>query len=246
MARLLRALIVLVASGLGLGGLTAPAHADPYAVTVSSGPGVLYADCGDHAFHYSVAPPAINISWSIRLVLQAPDGTSAGSLFISKGDPTTGVDTKQFCARTDLPGTYTVTGTYEVAEFEGSTKVKKTSTPVTPFTFQMRLAGTKATAKASHKKVKRKKKVRVNVQVTDERPSGGYFPTSSAKVQLQRKQGSRWVGVRGTKDWTAANGKATLTFTFKWKGKARFRVVANVNDLGRSTSRPFTVRTKRR
>ncbi|WP_162799439.1 hypothetical protein [Nocardioides sp. 616] len=235
---MLRPSTVLVASVLGLGALGAPVQADPTTVSVSVGPGVLYDGCTDHPINYSVAPPLDAYSWSLQLVFQAPDGTSAGSAYISKGDPTTGVETKQFCPGDELPGTYSVTGTYTVMPRSGNTP----ATAITPFTFDLRLPTTQVTAKASEKKPKVGKQVKVRVTVSDERPSGGLFGTSGAKVQLQRKKGAKWVSVAGANGYTKSSGKALLKFKQKWKGKTTFRVVADLDDLGSGTSSAFKLR----
>ncbi|WP_162794580.1 hypothetical protein [Nocardioides houyundeii] len=242
MPRLLRPSTVLIAGVLGLGALGAPAQADPTSASASAGPGVLYDGCTDHPINYSVAPPLNAYTWSLQLVFQAPDGTSAGSAYISKGDPTTGVETKQFCPGEDLPGSYSVTGTYSVMVPGTGSGSTTTTTAIAPFSFDLRLPTTQVTAKASEKKPKVGKQVKVRVTVSDERPSGGLFGTSSAKVQLQRKKGAKWVSVAGANGYTKSSGKALLKFKQKWKGKTTFRVVADLDDLGSGTSSAFKLR----
>jgi hypothetical protein len=241
MTRSLRTPTLLLAGTLGLAGLAAPAQARSFPVTVSAGPGVLFAECLDHPISYSVAPPADAITWNLQLTFQAPDGTAAGTAWINQGAPTTGVETESFCPDSDLPGTYTVTGVHEVTQMSG-TKVTKSSTPVTPFTFDLRLPQSKVEAKPAKKKVKAGKKLTVRVTVTDERPSGSFFGTSSAKVVLQRQQGTRWVVVAGGKDYTQSSGKAQLKVKQKSKGKTVYRVFADLGVLGTNASSTFTVK----
>jgi hypothetical protein len=246
MSRLMRSSVVLIAGVLGLGGLAAPASADATTVSVSSAPGVLFPECTDHPFSYSVTPPETAIAWSIELVVQAPDGTSGGSLYISKGDPTTGVETETFCPSSSIPGTYGVTGTYKVVDDDPNSSFPKTTiTPVAPFTFDLRLAYAKVDARASDKTPRIGQKVRVNVKVSDERPSGGFFATSGAEVKLQRLKGSAWVNVPGGRAYTSSNGRVQVRFRTKARGKTRYRALADVTDIGKVSSSTFTLRTSR-
>jgi hypothetical protein len=229
-----------IAAGLALAGLTAPAHADPNTITASSVPGVIFEGCTDHPINYSVDPPANASTWSIDFVLQAPDGTGAGSAFVTSSDPKTGIEMVSFCGSDKIPGAYTVTGTYR--HLVGSTM---TLTPVTPFTFDMRKPYAAVTATSSDKTPRLGGVVKVKVLVTDERPTGEYFGTESAKVLLQRLKGGRWVKVRGAKGETTGNGVAKVTFRQAWKGRTKFRAFANLGYPGRAASAPFVLRTRR-
>ena len=206
---------------------------------------MLYSDCTEHPFSYGVSPPETAITWSIELVVQQPDGTSGGSVFISKGDPTTGITTESFCPSTSIPGTYSVSGTYKVVDDDPDSLYPKTTlTPVVPFTFDLRLAYAKVEAKASDRTPKIGQKVKVNVKVSDERPSGGYFATSGASVKLQQLKGSKWVNVAGGKGYTESNGRVQVRFKNKAKGKTEYRVQADVSDIGTVSSSVFTLRTR--
>lgn len=240
-----RACTLLIAGVLGSGGLAAPAEAGPYDVTVTAGPGAIFADCTEHPFNYSVMPPEDASSWKIELAIQAPDGTNGGSVHVGPSSPTTGVAVESFCPEESLPGTYTVTGVYEVLEFNGGMIADFTRTPVTPFTFDLRLPASDVTAKASDKTPKVGQRVKVNVKVSDERPAGGFFGTSDAGVQLQRLRGRKWVGVSGAKEFTGSAGTVQLRFRHVWKGKTKFKVVADLGSLGKVSSSTFTLRTRR-
>lgn len=235
-----RLIVASVATGLALAGLAAPAQADPNTITASSVPGVIFAECSDHPISYSVDPPATASTWSIDFVFQAPDGTGAGSAIITSSDPKTGVEMKSFCGSGDIPGVYTVTGTYR--HLVGSTM---TLTPVTPFTFEMRKPYAAVTATPSDKKPRLGQVVKVKVLVTDERPTGAYFATESARVLVQRLKGDRWVKVRGAKGVTKGNGIVQLRFKQAWKGRTKFRAFANLGYPGRAASEPFVLRTRR-
>lgn len=240
-----RAGTVLIALVLGTVGLAPPASADDYSVAVSSAPGVIFEDCSDHPFTYSVAPPADAYSWSIELTIQAPDGTAAGSVYVGRSSPATGVATESVCTDYYGPGTYSVAGVYEVVQPDGALYTKTVRTPVTPFTFDLRLPYATVAAKPSDKSPRVGQRVKVHVKLTDERPSGGYFPTADAPVTLQRLKGSKWVAIHGTKEYTTTSGKAVLKFRSAWKGKTRFRVRANAGFIGKVDSSTFTLRSKR-
>lgn len=245
MHRLARACTLAIALLVTTVGLAAPASAGPYDVTVTSGPGVIFADCTEHPFTYAVTPPEDASSWKIELAIQAPDGTTGGSVYVGPSSPTTGVAMESFCPEESLPGTYTVTGVYEVLEFHGGMIADFTRTPVTPFTFELRLPASEVTAKASDKTPKVGQRVKVNVKVSDERPAGGFFGTSDAGVQLQRLKGAKWVGVSRTKEVTGSAGTVQLRFRHGWKGKTKFKVVADLGYLGKVSSSVFALRTRR-
>lgn len=246
MHRFARACALMIASALVTVGLAAPASAGPYDVSVTSGPGVIFEGCSEHAFNYSVTPPEATDQWSINLSVQRPDGSDGGSMLVVSPAPTTGVLVDEVCSESSMPGTYTVTGVYKVLEnVPGQIAYKTTLTPVTPFTFDMRAHYAAVTAKPSDKTPRLGQRVKVRVAVTDERPSGGFFPTDSAPVVLQRLKGSKWVGVRGTKEYTVAAGKAVLRFRHAWRGKTKFRARANVGFIGKVDSSTFTLRARR-
>lgn len=245
MSRFTRACALLIAPVLASVGLTAPASADDYSVVVTSGPGVIFADCTEHPFNYSVTPPPDASSWKIELAIQAPDGTSGGSVYVGSSSPTTGVATATFCPNESMAGTYTVTGLYEVLEFNGGLIAQFTRTPVTPFTVELRLPSSEVTATASDETPRLGQRVRVNVEVSDERPAGGFFGTSDVGVQLQRLKGSKWVGVRGTKEVTGSAGTVRLRFRHVWKGRTKFRVRADLDYLGKQSSSTFKLRARR-
>ena len=234
-------LVPVVSSVLALTALAAPARAaDPYGIQAGSAAGVLFEDCTDHLISYSVAPPAGATTWSIDFVVQAPDGTGAGGAIVTTLMPTTGLVPVQLCGSSHVPGTFTVTGTYRV--LVGTTM---TRTPVTPFSFDMRLPAGSVSAEPSDTRPRRGQRVAVRVHVQDERPTGELFGTSGASVLLQRWKGGDWVKVRGAKGVTSNNGAVRLRFRHTWAGKTRFRVFANFGYPGRAASPSFTLRTKR-
>lgn len=230
----------LLTAAVALTALTGPAHADPYPIQASSSPGVLFETCVEHPISYAVDPPDNAFTWSIDFTLQAPDGTGAGSDTVTTSDPEAGVTTVQMCGSDLLPGTYTVTGTYRV--LVGATM---NLTPVTPFTFDMRMPLSSVDAKPSDTRPRRGEVVKVKVKATDERPSGELFGTPSASVLLQRQVDGRWVKVRGAKGYTGRTGSTQIRFRNSWKGKNRFRVFANLGYPGKAASAPFTLRTRR-
>lgn len=234
------ALATTVGLAVATVGTPAPAHADPGTVQVSSGPGVVFEDCADHPISYSVSPSADVWSWSIELVLQAPDGTAGGSATVTSDQPTTGVEMVRFCGESHLPGTYTVTGAYKT--FAGMTM---TRTPVTPFTIDMRKPLSAVSARASDRRPRRDQVVKVKVRVADERPTGTLFPTAGAKVVLQRKAGARWLRVRGATGVTRDDGVVQVRFRQRWTGRTSFRAFANLGFPGRAASPSFVLRTRR-
>lgn len=233
---------LMALAALGGGGVPANAQASDTTVVVSAAPGVLFPECVDVPVSYTVNPPADFISWSIDLVIQRPDGTAGGNIWVSRGAPLSGVTTERFCPSSDMPGTYTVTGTYKFSAWVDS-KYSSTTTPVAPFTIELRAPQLAITAKAMTRKPRAGKNQVVAVKVTDERPNGAFFGTGNADVRLQRLKGSRWVTVRGAKGYTKSNGALRLKFRNQWRGKTKYRATARVSDIG-SVTTEFTVRSR--
>lgn len=230
-------------------GVTAVAVGTPGAahaagpVQASSGPGVIFEEGADHPLSYSVEPPADANHWSLRLVVQAPDGTATGGyIAASTGDPTTGVVMARLCGSETGAGTYSVTGTYEY--YQGRITPAATIA-VTPFAFDMRLPTGAVSASPSTRTPRLGRAVTVRVKVTEEQPTGDFRGTAAAKVLLQRMAKGRWVKVRGAKAVTTGNGAAKLRFRHTWRGKTRFRAFANLGHPGRAASPSFVLRTRR-
>ena len=195
---------------------------------------MLYDDCHDLAVAtYSVAATPDVDSWSVDIEITGPDGTSAGSDFVSSFfDPATGTVEAFFCG-SEMPGTYTVSGSGTWSDYE-------TDRYDVPFslgsgTFTMRLPKSKTTAKGKQTA----RAYVVNVTVKDERPNG-YFPTDFANVKLQKLVGGGWVQIPGAKDYTS-DGRVSFTVSTKGPSYKVRAVKPQSSSLGKSVSKPVSV-----
>lgn len=246
MPRLAGASTLTIALVLGALGPAAPAEAGPYDVTVTSGPGVIFADCTDHPFNYSVTPPPAADQWSIQLDVRGPDGGYAGTLMVVSPAATAGVLTERFCPHYSDPGIYTVTGTYKVLEDDpDSFAYKQTITPVAPFTVEMRVAEAEVTAEPSDTTPRIGQLVTVRIKVADELADGGHTPSANAPVALQKRKGRKWVTVRGAKVDTSKKGSAVLKFRPKSAGRAKYRAHTKTHTSVKASSDGFTIRVTR-
>lgn len=245
MLRLARACTLAIALLVTTVGLAAPASAGPYDVTVTSGPGVIFADCTEHPFTYAVTPPEDADQWSLQLEIRQPNGEYAGRLHVVSPAATAGVLTERFCPRYSVPGLYTVYGEYKVLENDpDSINYKQTITPVPSFTVEMRMAEVEVTAAPSDTTPRVGELVTVRVKVADE-TAGGLSPSSDAPVALQQRKGKKWVTVRGAKVDTSKKGAAVVKFRAKSPGKAKYRVRTKTHASVKASSDGFTIRVTR-
>lgn len=231
----------LAASALLLAATLTPAPAQAAGEgTVSMSPVVLYESCGMHPFTYQIARPASDNYWNMDFKLVGPDGIEVSTNYEYGPQVGTvqGTADFQICRYPNLPGTYTVTGTGESCPTAGSDVC--TTITVAPYTVSVRLPMTRTTIKASTLRPSKGQVVRFVVKVTDERPTG-YFATSSAKVQLQRKVGAAWKAVRGSATSTS-RGRAVIKSRYTG-GVVKVRAITKVTDeLTGSTSKPVVLR----
>lgn len=231
-----RLLSVTLLAAASLVGLASPSSAAGVLVV---GNGVLYQDCRDHPYSFSVLPPPGTDSWSMDVTAYGPDGTSQASDFVYD-DISTGSGGLQFCG-SELPGSYELVAEVEYSDFDaygsGTTTERLTST------FSMRKPSTRTRLQVSTRSPRYNAAVRFTIKTSDERPSG-YFPTSYADVRLQRRAGNRWVNVPSGKGFTDSRGREVLTFRWNTRGRFSVRAVTLDSDnLDGSTSASITIRT---
>ena len=233
-----RLLSVTVFTAASFVGLVSPASATGALVV---GDGVLYQDCREHPYSFSVQPPPGTDSWSMDVTAYGPDGTSQASDFVYD-DISTGTGGLQFCG-SEMSGRYELVAEIEYSDYDsdgsGTTTERLTSA------FSMRKPSSRTRLRVSTRNPRYNSAVRFTIKTSDERPSG-YFATSYAEVRLQRRVGARWVNVKGGKGFTDSRGRDVLTF--RWNTRGRFAVRAVTLESAKlegSTSAPITLRTSR-
>jgi hypothetical protein len=197
--------------------------------------GVLYSDCRDHPFSYAVELPAGTADWSMDVYAYSPDGLEASSDFIYDAAET-GTGNFFFCGY-EMPGRYTIEAEVEAcdADYDCSTFSLDESS------FYMRKPRTKTLLSASPLDARRGQVVKFVVTSKDERPRG-YFRNDYARVYLQRKDGQRWVKIKGSQGLTGSNGKEVIKLRYTG-GRPKVRAVTAASDAySKSTSKPVTIR----
>lgn len=230
-----RALSLLLFIG-GLVAVAPTAHAA--GGSFSSASGVLYNDCRQHPYNYSVDVPAGTRSWSVDVVVLGPDGIEAASDFIfDDSNAPVGTSSFQVCGG-ELPGTWTMTGTLEYSDQD----FNSFTTAMPSATFNMRLPHTRTKLKVSDRTPRYNQKVTFKVRSRDERVTG-YFPNQYAEVRLQSRRKGRWVNVRGSK--TSTNGRGVAKISYKWnlRRSAKVRAVTvPTTAYASSRSKPVKIR----
>lgn len=218
-------------------GFAAPASA---VGSMSVGDGVLYDDCRDHPYFFSVLPPAGTDSWSMDVTAYGPDGTSQASDFVYD-DISTGSGGLQFCGY-ELAGRYELVAEIEYTDYDAAGS--GVSTERLTSTFAMRQPYTRTRLQVSTRSPRYNSAVRFTVKTTDERPSG-YFPTSYAEVRLQTRVGSKWVNVRGAKGYTDSRGRDVMTYRWNVRGRIAVRATTlGSSSTAGSTSAPIIVKAR--
>jgi len=88
---------------------------------VAAPDGVLGRGCSEHAWTYSVRPPAGSDNWSIEVFIKDADGrTVASSLLMSGQDGTSGRRTSGICRSGTRAGTFTITGRLTYTDYPHS------------------------------------------------------------------------------------------------------------------------------
>ena len=169
-------------------------------------------NCIDQPLNYSVALPADNRNWALKIKAIYPDGVTEGVGQIVgtiKGSPLTGTTTLQICGAVEPHGTWTLVPT--ISSWTDAAGKSYYDIPGTPSTFEV--VG-QATTKASLKAKTKGKKVTATAKLvvtTD----GASSPIASQPVAFQKKAGKKWKTIKTVT--TSSTGKAKLKFKAKKK-----------------------------
>jgi hypothetical protein len=228
--------------GLGLVAGLVVISASPAAAgsgSVSARDGVLYDDCRDHTYRYSVNPGSSD--WSLDVELIGPDGTSADFDFLSGGsDPTSGTGGFFFCGW-ERPGRYEIHATltwYDEDYYEYTD-----SLPVDAF--RMRKPRSRTSIEFSDPTPHYNEIIKIRTQTKDERPHG-FFPAGYPWVRLQLRTRSGWVNVNGSKE--LGNERGVTTWRYRWNTNRTYKIRAvslRDSDYESSVSRVVTVDPRR-
>lgn len=183
--------------------VAAPVHADPTHGSTSGVSGVLYDDCQDYPYHWSVDVPSDAGYRALRTQLVAPGGAIADTGYVVPDlNQQTGTDAFFLCTQTDPYGTYTIRASVEWA---ASVDSPKTTSQLDDSHFTMRKPATRTTLSVSTRHPAYGQRVAYRVRAMDERPTG-YHGTSAAWVVVQRKVGGHWVRLKGGRAMTHITG----------------------------------------
>ncbi|WP_370614387.1 hypothetical protein [Mumia sp. Pv 4-285] len=190
------------------------------AASARASSGVLWDDCFDHRFSYTVGSAAASADdWELDVTLVGPDGRTADSNWLWKGgDPASGSSSFFFCGGSDRPGTYQIRGT--VTSYDEDYNATKRAIPTS--TFRMRQPQTRSAVRATPKKTRTGRVVRLKGTSKVERPRG-FYALEYAPVRLQQKVHGKWRNVKASQ-YTDHAGRASFRYRAKEKGTLTFRL----------------------
>lgn len=197
--------------------------------------GVLYDDCVDQPYRYSVSVPDGAGYRAIRAWLYAPGGALVDSDYVVPDTNTaSGTSTFRLCRPTDPFGTYTIRATVEWGQdaehIDDSSVLDRAS-------FAMRKPRTRTALAVSTHRPAYGQRVTYRITVRDERP-GGYARTPFAWVVLQQRVGGHWARIKGSRTLTHDTGRVRLRLRYlHHHQRLRIRAVAQATSrYSRSTS----------
>jgi hypothetical protein len=159
-----------------------------------------------------------------------PGGVVATDVFSSgENPPLSGAGTVELCGDTDYAGAFTLidrVGFYQEI------------TDLTPDAFTMRKPYTTTELKASTRRPRVGDRVRLRITSMAEH-LGASLPHATSPVDLERRQGGKWVKVRGSGRWLDDDGRVKLKERMNKRGKVKLRAVTKgTGSYAKSRSRP--------
>jgi len=219
-----------------LAGVAAPVHASTTYGSTSGVNGVLYDDCVDQAYHYTVDVPPDAGYRAVRSSLIAPTGKVVRTDYVAPdANQASGTSTLRICRPADPFGTYTIRARVEWGP--DAEHPDQFSAQLADAHFSMRKPRTRTSLAVSTHQPAYGQVVIYRIFTRDERP-GGYYPTSFAWVFLQRRVDGHWVRVRGSRTLTHSTGRVRLRLRYLHHHKPmRYRAVTEPSSrFGRSVS----------
>jgi hypothetical protein len=215
--------------------VAAPARADSTHGSKSGVNGVLYDDCVDQPYRYSV-----NVQYgagyrALTARLYGPDGGQVDSDYVAPDtNQASGTSTFRLCRPGDRYGTYTIRAT---VEWGASPESITNSSRLDDSHFRMRKPHTRTTLWVSTRRPAYGQVVAYRIRALDERPTG-YYGTSAAWVFLQKKVDGHWVRILGSRAMTHRTGcvKVRLRYPYHHKPMRIRAVTEQTPRYARSTS----------
>jgi hypothetical protein len=226
-------------------GVVVPAVADDHVdakhgtASVDTVEGVLYEECFAHTYSYSVTLAPNTVDWSLVVAVDDPGGVVATDSFSDTDAPLSGTRTVELCGDTDYAGAFTLRATLidRIGFYQEITDL-------TPDAFTMRKPYTTTELKASKRRPRVGYRARLRITSPAEH-LGAYLPHATSRVYLERRQGGKWVKVRGSGRWLDDDGRVKLKPRMNKRGKVKLRAVTKgTANYAKSRSRPVTLRVR--
>ena len=214
-----------------------PVGADPTHGSTTGVSGVLYDDCLDYPYHWSVSVPAGAGYRALRTSLVAPGGATVDTGYVpADANQQSGTSAFTLCQRVDPYGTYTIRAS---VEWGPSKEAITGSSALDDSHFRMRKPASRTTLSVSTLRPALGQFVRYRVRTTDQRPAG-YFGTSAAWVALQKWSHGHWVRIRGSRAMTHRTGYIAVRVKYlRHRKPMRVRAVTQPSPRYRSSSSPM-------
>jgi hypothetical protein len=226
-------------SALALGVIVAPQASAAGVVSITPpADRVLYSDCYDYAYGYSVSPPSND--WEVDVEITDPFGAAESSNYIYDAEPTVGTETIYLCGDgIDRPGTYTITATmtwYDAA-------YNAHAEPPVTVQFHLGKPATTTVLTVSDRRPDFNEKV-IFRTVSSVQARIGFSPLEYERVRLEAFLRGAWQRIGSKK----TNGDGRARFRYRWnthRPRVKVRAVTvgtPANNLSASSALVIRVR----
>lgn len=188
------------------------ARADSTYGSVSGSSGVLYDDCVDQPYGWSVSVPGDGTYRALRVSLYAPGGSLARTDYVvPPANVTSGTSSFRMCRPGDAYGTWTIRAT---VEWGPDPDHIDSSSQLDPAQFTMRKPHTRTTVTASTRRPAYGQVVAWRLRSYDEQPTG-YGRNAFAWVHLEKRVGGHWARIPGARAMTHATGAVRIDLRYR-------------------------------
>lgn len=227
--------LALVLGGSAVGSPVASAETSMPTLTITAPNGVLYDECEDHHFFYSVTPPTSDW-WSLDITVDGPTDSWDVAVNSLWGDPASGAESIFACGGMDTPGRYSVVGV--LSDSDGNVQGQVSTS------FRMRAHKTRTALKVSRRSLPFNSPITMTVTSKQE-AKNGWKSNAYNYVRFQTRtlpRGGWMPAAQGRRFLTDDRGKVIETFRFTRRGAHAVRAVTEGGEGGtKSFSAPLVV-----
>ena len=185
---------------------------------------VLYPDCYEYTYGYTISAPTAD--WDVDISITDPFGAQESSDFVYDAEPSTGTEVLSLCGDgIDRPGTYTISATMTWYDADFNKHIE----PATSVQFTLAKPATRTTLRVSDPRPAYDQKLRFKTKSTIQGRLG-YSRLEYKKVRLEAYRRGAWRKI----DTTTTDGDGIARFRYRWNTH-RHRVKVRAVTLGTAT-----------